>query len=189
NAGVCGDRRAGRNSGHDFPFDSGLNQRLGLLAAAAKDERVAALQTHDDRMFIGLRDEQAVDLRLRPQLLGTLEPALADVDQFGAGGRMFENLRVDQVVVDHAVGFGDQIARLEREQARIARPRADQINLAGSVLIEFHNAAFAFSAAALECRAEAIRFNSSSLARIFAALSSTVSRSVSTTSSGSLGSS
>src|SRR5215813_1674547 len=140
-------------------------------------------------MFFGFRDEQAVDLGLRPELLRTLKSALAGVDQFGAGGRVFEDLRVDQVVVDHAIGFGDQIASLECEQARIARPRADQINLAGSVLIEFHNAAFALSAASLDRRAEAIRFNSSSLARIFAALSSTASRSVSTTSSGSTGSS
>src|SRR4029450_3732355 len=133
----------------------------------------------DDRMFIGFCDEHAVDLRLRPQLLGTLKPALTDVDQFGAGGSVFAKLRVAKVGVDHAAGFCDQIARLEREQARIARPRADQINFAGSVLIEFHNAAFAPSAASLGRRAEGIRFISSSLARIFAALSSIVSRSVS----------
>src|SRR5262245_46681296 len=98
-------------------------------------------------MFIGFRDEQAVDLDLRPELLRTLKPALAGVDQFGAGGRVFENLRVDQVVVDHAISVGDQIASLECEQARIARTRPDQIDLARSVLIEFHNAAFALSAA------------------------------------------
>src|SRR5262245_33940710 len=140
-------------------------------------------------MFTGFYDEQAIDLRLRPQLLRTLKPALADIDQFGAGSRVFEDLRVDQIVVDHAIGFGDQIARLEREQSRIARACADQMDFAKLFLIVSHNAAATTPAASLVRRAEAIRFNSSSLARIFAALSSTVSWSVMTTSSGLSGSS
>ena len=34
--------------GHDLERDPGRGQRLGLLAAAAEDERVAALEADDD---------------------------------------------------------------------------------------------------------------------------------------------
>ena len=45
-ARVGRDRDAGRHAGHDLVADARLAERLGLLAAAAEDERIAALQPH-----------------------------------------------------------------------------------------------------------------------------------------------
>ena len=46
-AGVGGRRHTGGHAGHDLERHAGLDQRLRLLAAAAEDERVAALEAHD----------------------------------------------------------------------------------------------------------------------------------------------
>ena len=79
----------------------GRAQRLGLLATAAEDERVAALQPHDLAPGGRVLDEQ----RGR-DVLGHLPAAadLADVDQLGLGARVRERLRRDQAVVEHHVG-------------------------------------------------------------------------------------
>ena len=48
----AGERRHGgqrRHARHDLVRDAGIDERLDLLAAAAEDERVAALQPHDAR--------------------------------------------------------------------------------------------------------------------------------------------
>ena len=45
-AGVGGRGDAGGDAGHDLELDPGRAQRFALLAAAAEDERVAALQPH-----------------------------------------------------------------------------------------------------------------------------------------------
>ena len=74
--GRHGDRRG--DPGHDLVGDAGLAQRLRLLAAAAEDERVAALEAHDERARAAVLDQ-----RLRRLVLGQRDVArlLARIDQ------------------------------------------------------------------------------------------------------------
>ena len=79
--GVGGGGDAGGDAGDDLEGDARRRQRLGLLAAAAEDERVAALEPDDD-----LPLPRALDQQLRSiSSWGTLAVArfLADVEQLG----------------------------------------------------------------------------------------------------------
>ena len=80
-AGVGGHGDGGGDAGHDLEGDAGVAQRLRLLAAAAEDERVAALQPDDALALAGLLDEQGVD-RVLVVAAGRAGD-LADVDQLG----------------------------------------------------------------------------------------------------------
>ena len=55
---------AGRDAGHHLEGDARLHQLLGLLAAAAEDVRVAALQAGHALAGAGLVDDELVDLVL-----------------------------------------------------------------------------------------------------------------------------
>ena len=73
---------AGGYPGHDLEVDSGRGQRLGLLAAAAEDERIAALEPHHAPPRPRPVDQQRLDVVL---LDGVVAGALADVDELGVG--------------------------------------------------------------------------------------------------------
>ena len=64
-AGVGGGGDPGGDAGDDLELDPGLAQRFPLLAAAAEDERVAALQPHDALAGPGRLDQPLADLLLR----------------------------------------------------------------------------------------------------------------------------
>ena len=55
---------AGRDAGDDLELDPGGGERLGLLAAAAEHERVAALEPHDAAARARALDHQRLDLLL-----------------------------------------------------------------------------------------------------------------------------
>ena len=61
--GRCGHGRERRHAGNDLGGDSRRRERLDLLAAAAEEERIAALQAHDRLEAPAERDEQLVDAR------------------------------------------------------------------------------------------------------------------------------
>ena len=61
---------------------------------------------------------------------GVVGALLADVDAFGIAPHQFQNLRGNQVVVDHHVGLLHQAQGAEGEQVRVAGAAADQIDLA-----------------------------------------------------------
>ena len=74
--GVGGRGDPGGDAGDDLELDPGRGQRLGLLAAAAEDERVAALEPDDAAPGPGALDHQRLDLaparsRRRPGRLPT----------------------------------------------------------------------------------------------------------------------
>ncbi len=118
-------RHAGGHAGHDLELDARLAQHERLLAAAAEDQRIAALQPHHPPPGAPVLDQQPVDLLLRH-----LRPAalLADVDQFRVRPRVLERLLRDQAVVEDDVGRGDQLDRADRQQPRVAGPGADQVH-------------------------------------------------------------
>ena len=115
------------NSGNHRIGDAGVAQRLDLLAAAAEDEGIAALQPH--RALAGFRgiDQQLVD-RVLPD--AGLADAATDRNARGVAADAIKNFGRDQFVVEHDVGILQRAQRLDGQQIRIARPRADQRDVA-----------------------------------------------------------
>src|SRR6266487_2384019 len=88
------------NAGHYFKRDAGGMKRLGFLAAASKEKRVATLEPNDAPSSLCVIDEQTIDLVLRSL------PASADfADVSALGGQRNEGkqFRVDEIVVDHDI--------------------------------------------------------------------------------------
>jgi hypothetical protein len=127
-AGVSGCGDTGRHGGHDLERHAGGGQRLRLLATPAEDEWVATLETHDLAPALAELNEQGVDLVLRVRVAAGL---LADVAQVGVGARPVECGRRDQAVIEDRVGGRDQIERTTGHQARVAGPRADEVDGSG----------------------------------------------------------
>ena len=75
--------------------DAGLGQRERLLAAAAEDERVAALQPHDLEPLPAELDEQRRSARAWRDVLAR--------DHERVVGRLVDELRRDEHVVDERV--------------------------------------------------------------------------------------
>ena len=122
--GGCGD--AGGHAGHDLERHARLGERLGLLAAAAEHERVAALQAHHP---LALR----AHARRAARLISSCADAgvaglLADVDQLGVRPRVLAAAARDQAVVDDHVGPRDQLERAHGHEPRVAGPGADQVD-------------------------------------------------------------
>ena len=80
---------------------------------------------------LGMADNQGVDGPLRH---GVPAAALADVDPPRAGPDQRQHLGTDEPVIHHHVGTPDRLDRAHRQQARVARPGADQGGPPGSVL-------------------------------------------------------
>ena len=108
--GVGGRGDARGDPGNDLELDPGGGKRLGLLAAAAEHERVAALQPDDAAPGAGALDHQRLDLLLRD---ASRARALADVDELGVVARAGERAGRDQAVVED-----------RRRRPRSARARA-----------------------------------------------------------------
>src|SRR3954447_25259700 len=80
---VGGHGDSGGDAGHDLEGDARRCQGLGLLAAAAEDERVATLQAHHAAPSARTIQDQAFDLtlsRARIELAVAVPGRLADVD-------------------------------------------------------------------------------------------------------------
>ena len=119
-ARVGGRRDAGGHAGHDLELDAGRAQRLGLLAAAAEDERVAALQPHDPRPARACSTSSAV-----VSSCGTCSPppTLPTSISSASGARAGERLRRDQAVVEDHVGARRSARARARSAGRDRRGR------------------------------------------------------------------
>ncbi len=122
---VRGRRDARRHARHHLELDPRPGERLCLLAAAAEDERVTALEPHHAAPMARALDHQFLDPLLRRP---TVPGLLADVDQLGLRTRTVEDRGRNQAVVEHDVGGGDQLHRLHRYQAGIAGAGADEVH-------------------------------------------------------------
>src|SRR5205807_4292319 len=100
-------------------------ERERLLAAAAEDERVAALQPDDAPAPATQLDQQVVDLLLRQRMPVRL---LARIDSLGFRGREGDDTGVGQAVVHERVAALQQLTAANREQAGIARTGPDQVD-------------------------------------------------------------
>ena len=124
NAGVIRRRHHGRNAGHDFKGNFRCREGLGFLAAPAKNVGVAALEPHDAFARAGSGDEQRGDFLLRHGHV------FAAGDEFGGRRRQPEQVGVHERVVEHHIGAPEQFRAAQREQTRVARPRADEMDSA-----------------------------------------------------------
>src|SRR4029453_4040112 len=127
NTGVGRHRDSGANAGNDLERDFSTSQRLRLFPAATKNERIAALEPHTLVTKAGVVDEYSVDFFLSDAMASRL---LADKNPDGRGRRLFEKLKVHQLIVNNHLSAVQQLQPADRDQARISRPRADEINFA-----------------------------------------------------------
>ena len=104
-AGGGGRRGRSGDARHDFVGNTGLPERLHLLAGAAEDERIAALKAYDFFADAGHGDEQGVDLALGGAVAAG---AFAHEMLFAVRRAVPEQLAVDQIVAHHDLGFPEQ---------------------------------------------------------------------------------
>ncbi len=119
--GQAADRRG--DAGHDAERDARAGQRQRLLAAAAEDEGIAALEAQHALPGARQADESLGNVRL---LRRRLAAALPGIVERRARPRQLQNARVDQRIVDDGVGVLQRVQRQQRQQPRIARPRPHQ---------------------------------------------------------------
>src|ERR1035438_3388612 len=113
----CGGSEGCGDSGDNLEGHASSVEGRQLFGSAAKDERVAALETHNAATSAGVADHQGVDLVLRNALAAA---ALAHVGNLGRGrGEIEDGLR-NQVVVEDDVRGLDEANGFDREQVRVA---------------------------------------------------------------------
>src|SRR5579872_1903464 len=123
NAGVSKAADPGGDSRHDAKANASLGQRLDLLAAAAEHERIAAFQAQHAQVLPRQFDQPQRDV-----FLAVRRPAAALAGKFAPRLRPGERQHAfrDQRVIDDHVGFFQRVEGVQRQQAGIARPGADQ---------------------------------------------------------------
>ena len=126
---------------HFLERQSFHDQCLRFLAAAPENIRVTALEPHHALAFLRFGHQQRVDLVL---LQFVTRAALAGVNNLRLRRTPAQQRRIRQVVIDHHLRLPQTFRAAQRQQSRIARTCANQINNA------FHfKIVFAFSASVL----------------------------------------
>ena len=130
------DARVGRSghgrshAGHDLEFEPRFQKLFGLLGPAPENVRITALQAGHVLAFPDLGHDEIVDLVLGQGVVATL---LADIDDLGVGTTQGQEALVRQVIVNDDLAFLQKTLPLDRDQARIAGTRADEICLGHDV--------------------------------------------------------
>ncbi len=125
NARVGRDGVGRRHAGHDLERNPGGAECKRLLAAAAEDERIAALQPHHRLVAAAQLQQQGVDRLLGHRVLaGTLAGVVALAAVPGEG----HDAIVDQAVVDQGVAGLDQRPSADGQKPGVAGPGTDQVH-------------------------------------------------------------
>jgi len=119
-------RDGARHARNDFEWQPGPGQRLSLLAAPAEDEWVPTLEPHHGPAEPCLRHQDLVDLLLRHRMAIGLFPHVDPLCM----RRLGQKRPRDQPVVHDHTGPAQTCQPPDGDQARIARPRANQVNRA-----------------------------------------------------------
>src|SRR5262249_18813610 len=127
-----------RDARHDLKWNSRFRQRVCFFAASAEHKRIAAFEPADVLAFTCLLDHQPVDVLLLDVLLALLFP---DADDFCGRLCLFEQMQVDQSIMQHDIGFAQTRQPADRYEIRISRPRANDINRTDV----FHDSMISFS--------------------------------------------
>ena len=113
--------------GHDLEGNARRRELLGLFAAAAEDERVAALEPHDVLSLERALDDQRMDARL---VVPAAARAAAHRDALGSGGGERQDAGGHELVVRDHGRAREEAMGAHRQELGIARARADQPDLA-----------------------------------------------------------
>ena len=122
---VGGDGVGRRDPGDDLESHPGGRQRQRLLAAAAEDERIAALEADDRAQTASELDQQRVDLVLRHRVLPGL---LAGVVLLGIRPGHRHDPGIGQPVVHQRVAALQQLTPANGQQPGVAGPCPDQVH-------------------------------------------------------------
>src|SRR5215213_2142562 len=112
NPGIGRNSQRRADAGHNLEPQPSALESFGLFAAAPEQKRVASLEPHDALSGQPVCYEQTIDLVLRR--LPTAAD-FADINALGFLANMTEQLRINQVVVDHNVARRQKVARLDGE--------------------------------------------------------------------------
>jgi hypothetical protein len=102
NAGKGRNRDSTGNSRDNLERNSRVGQSLRFLAAAAEYERVSTFEAAHILAFARLLNHEPLDVLL---LQIFLTGFFADADDFSSVFGFFEQVKVDQTIVKHHVGF------------------------------------------------------------------------------------
>ncbi len=117
--------RRGGDAGHDLEGNAVRREALRLLAAAAEDEGIAALEADDVAAAAGELDEQSVDLVLRHRMRVR---RLAHEDPHRSRRDELENVLRDEAVVDDDLRLGEEPLCLEGHELGVAGTGSDQMD-------------------------------------------------------------
>ncbi len=110
---------------HHLERDPRLGGSLQLFCAAAKNKRIAALQSHDGFPRLRRLHQQLIGFMLRHRVLAG---AFANANKFGIATHQLENRLSHQMIVENHVRLLDRLQTAKGQQPGIARPGADQNN-------------------------------------------------------------
>ena len=116
-ARIGGHGDGGGDARHDLERDALFLEQQALLAAAPKDEGIAALEPHDGLALLRLRREQRADVLLAHRVMGG---CLADVDALRIRRRPAEDALIREAVVDDDLRPLEALDALERNQSIIS---------------------------------------------------------------------
>ncbi len=126
-------RHTGRDTGNDLEGDARARESQRLLASTTEHERIAALQTNHASPFASEANQQFLDVLLTcgaftPTPAPT--PTLPDEVAFRSRGDSVagEDLGIHQRVEHYGVAVAEELARPHREQTRVARTGAHQVD-------------------------------------------------------------
>ena len=125
---VSGAARGGGDARHDLKVDACFRQGGQFFSTAAKNERIAALETQDPAPFPRIVDQHVID---RVLIHGMHFRTLADMDQLRVRAYAREYFLAYQAVVQHDIRAVQQPQRAQGEQVRIAGSRSDQPDFPG----------------------------------------------------------
>lgn len=125
----CGCRavRSG-NARYDLHRNARSARRLGFLAAAPEDERIATLEAHGRSARLRLAHQQRVDIFLRHAVMAA---PLGDRNQPCIGPREGEDGGIDEPVMNDDFRLLDQPRCAQRQEIGIAGACAHEVNGAG----------------------------------------------------------
>ena len=110
------------HAGNDLDGHAGCGERQCFLAAAAEDERVAALEPHDPLAAERAPDHHALDRLLRDRVPAG---ALAHVRPTGLR-RVLQGRAIDERVVQDEIRFLKPLDRFDGQQLGVAGACANQ---------------------------------------------------------------
>jgi hypothetical protein len=125
NARVGWDGDSGRHARHDFERHSSRRNGFGFFSASPEDEGISALQSHHDLPRLCTLDQQLIDFRL---VLVPAAPPSSHINPLRVRGRMVQQHRICEVIVQDDIGLLKAFLALDRQQPWVSGTCTHQIH-------------------------------------------------------------